>query len=83
MENIEEKKIEIIDELNNPFLNIIEEELENFQTCIMPFGKHKGKSLRTIYIEDYIYCIWLSKNIKEPRGDLISFINLIKKYRTF
>ena len=59
------------------------DDLNNFEECIMPFGKYRGTTMKQMYLQDYKYCQWLSSNIQEPRGDLIEFIAMVNKYKTF
>ena len=70
-----------IDEPILPTTRVIDE-LNNFEECIMPFGKYRGTSMKQMYLEDYKYCKWIADNIQEPRGKLIDFIALVNKYRT-
>ena len=76
-----DKKVNIINESDNIATRVIDE-LNNFEQCIMPFGKYRGTSMKQMYLQDYKYCQWLSNNIQEPRGDLIEFIALVNKYKT-
>ena len=73
---IEEVQKKIIDQNN------LEDELNYFHDKIIPFGKYKNKSLQSLYIENYNYCIWLSNNIQDPKYDLFDFIQIVKKYQS-
>lgn len=54
---------------------------DKFSTCLMPFGKHKGKSLRWIADNDVLYLDWLVGI--ELRGELSTLVpELCREYST-
>jgi hypothetical protein len=34
-----------------------------WKTFVMPFGKHKGKTIDTIRHSDFSYCVWAEQNL--------------------
>ena len=53
--------------------------IEFFENRPMRFGKHKGKTLKWIYDNDFNYAVWMSKNFTKPKGDYKLFCEFIKK----
>ena len=53
--------------------------IEFFENRPMRFGKHKGKTLKWIYDNDFNYAVWMSKNFTRPKGDYKLFCEFIKK----
>ena len=50
-----------------------------FENRLMRFGKHKGKTLKWIYENDFNYAEWMAKNFTKPKGDYKLFCEFVKK----
>ena len=60
-------------EERNPFEWIDPPTMENVtDDSIMPFGKHKGKTLGEI---DASYLLWLADEAKEPPEFIVAYVN--------
>ena len=55
-------------------------EFKYFRKNRVLFGKFKNYSYEDIYKEKEWYCLWLKKNVENPNGELLNFINFLKKY---
>ena len=54
-------------------------DIEFFENIPMRFGKHKGKTLKWIYVNDFNYAKWMANNFIKPKGDYKLFCEFIKK----
>ena len=58
---------------NNSIFGIKNIDIKYFEDKYITFGKYKEKSYKWIFNNDKSYCLWLSKNIKNPDSDMIKF----------
>ena len=56
------------------------DEFKYFRKNRISFGKFKNYSYEDIYKEKEWYCSWFKKNVENPNGELLNFINFFKKY---
>ena len=53
--------------------------IEFFENRPLRFGKHKRKTLKWIYDNDFNYAKWMADNFTKPKGDYKLFCKFIKK----
>ena len=53
--------------------------IEFFENRPMRFGKHKGKTLKWIYENDFNYVKWMANNFTRPKGDYKLFCEFVKR----
>ena len=62
---------------NNSISGIKNIDIKYFEDKYITFRKYKEKSYKWIFNNDKSYCLWLSKNIKNPDSDKIKIFEFL------
>ena len=63
-----------------PFNELRKDPVEAYQGIILNFGKHTGKQLKDVAVEDPKYLQWLKKRFNENQDNLSPTQNAICKF---